>query len=317
MIHFKAIRASRLLLAIGIIALVSVLVVLGIRLALDQREPTTFGSASLVNADGTDEARTEVFASSDSLSKATVEPAKGGIEIEILSRATETPPPRILIYHTHTHEAYEQEANDPYEAVEAWRTTDNDHSVVRVGKELARQLRKSGFDVVHDTTDHEGNALSTAYTRSLLTLQGYGQAFDLYIDLHRDAYVEGEALAVSAGNGGKMAPLMVLIGNGNGFEEKPYYNQNLAFARALERRVNAIVPGLCKPVMVKDGRYNQHIGVFAILVEVGHNRNTLSQALNTTTPLAQALTALLLEDPDPELEKMQAEYRQSIAAHSE
>ena len=102
---------------------------------------------------------------------------------------------RILIYHTHTHEAYEQVSEDPYEALEAWRTTDVDHSVVRVGEELAQALRQHGFRVTHDITDHEGEALSTAYTRSLKTLESYDETFDLYIDLHRDAYVSGAELA--------------------------------------------------------------------------------------------------------------------------
>ena len=63
--------------------------------------------------------------------------------------------PRVLIYHTHTHEAYEQTDEDPYEALEAWRTDDEAHSVVRVGEELAELLRAEGCEVVHDVTDHE------------------------------------------------------------------------------------------------------------------------------------------------------------------
>ena len=164
-----------------------------------------------------------------------------------------------------------------------------------------------GFAVVHDETDHEGDQLSTAYTRSLATLEGYEQRFDLYIDLHRDAYVEGEPVAVTGSDGEARAPLMMLIGNGNGFDVKPYYRQNYAFACALEKRINAIEPGLCKPVLVKDGRYNQHIGVFSILVEVGHNRNTLRQALNAVQPLALAIHSLMAEAPEEELVKMQGE----------
>ena len=92
------------------------------------------------------------------------------IEIRIMPLMTHTAEkPSILIYHTHTHEAYEQVSDDPYEALEAWRTTDADHSVVRVGDELARLLEDFGFEVTHDATDHEGSDLSTAYTRSLLT----------------------------------------------------------------------------------------------------------------------------------------------------
>jgi len=59
-------------------------------------------------------------------------------------------------------------------------------------------------------------------------------------------------------------------------------------------------------VLVKDGRYNQNIGVFSILVEVGHNRNTLAQACNSVSPLAKAIYALMVASPDPELTRIKA-----------
>ena len=312
MIRFKVVRASRLLLVAAIVLLACVLALLGTRL-WPRKEVAPVGGANLVEEMNDDEAKTAVvFASNNAgaMDRSMFEPES--IEIDIVKEAPQAEQqPSILIYHTHTHEAYEQVAEDPYDALEAWRTADVDHSIVRVGEELADALRRYGFEVVHDTTDHEADQLSTAYTRSLETLRGYEQRFDLYIDLHRDAYVEGEPLAFTSESGEQFASLMMLIGNGNGFDEKPFYRQNHAFASALEERINAIMPGLCKPVLVKDGRYNQHIGVFSILVEVGHNRNTLRQALGSVSPLAEALYSLMLENPDPVLVGMQAEWKQN------
>ena len=125
--------------------------------------------------------------------------------------------PRVLIYHTHTHEAYEQTEADPYEALEAWRTADEEHSVVRVGEELAKLLRAAGCEVVHDTTDHELDDLATAYTRSEQTLLSYEESFDLYIDLHRDAYVEGMGENALRADGVDYAKLMMLVGRGDNF----------------------------------------------------------------------------------------------------
>lgn len=326
MIRFKVIRASRLLLAVAILALVAALALLGVKLLNRHPTPTVSGSASLVEATTedrvtsiseatteSDEARTAVFASSGHSGAFSLDPRSQSIEVEVVPTPTEAPRQRVLIYHTHTHEAYEQVVEDPYEALEAWRTSDIDHSVVRVGEELAENLRRYGFEVVHDTTDHEAEQLSTAYTRSLATLQRYETPFDLYIDLHRDAYVEGEPMTVTAESGAELAPLMMLIGNGVGFDVKPWYEQNYAFAQALEARINAIEPGLCKPVLVKDGRYNQHIGVFAVLIEVGHNLNTLHQALSSIPPLAAAIDDLLAENPSPELQRMKSDWE---ASHS-
>lgn len=314
MVHFKVIRASRLLLIAAIVLLAAVLCVLAARWALYREEGAVGASATLVEANHGDEAKTAtVFASSSTHNEnLPLDPGQAPIEIEIVPTPSDGPQepdkPRVLIYHTHTHEAYEQVGDDPYEALEAWRTTDTDHSVVRVGAELARQLEAMGFVVVHDVTDHEGNELATAYTRSLATLERYANRFDLYIDLHRDAYVKGTPLCHTAASGETMAQLMLLIGNGKGFEVKPHYAQNLAFAEALSDRINALEEGLCKGVLVKDGRYNQNIGVFAVLIEVGHNRNTLAEALNAVPALAQGLRDLMLDAPDPELQAMQAAY---------
>ena len=86
--------------------------------------------------------------------------------------------------------------------------------------------------------------------------------------------------------------------------DKPYYEENLAFAQTLTERINALQPNLCKKVLVKDGRYNQSIGVFSILIEVGHNRNTLREALASLPDLADGLQSLMISDPDAKLEAM-------------
>ena len=171
-----------------------------------------------------------------------------------------------------------------------------------MGTELTKLLEERGFEVVHDLTDHEPLRLGTAYTRSLKTLESYAdQHFDLYIDLHRDAYskANGNPLYVETPDG-QAARLMVLIGNGKGqgsvtFDVKPFYQENLAFGQRLTTTINQLVPGLCRDVMVKTGRYNQHIGKNAILIEVGHNKNTLEQALNAMPTLADAFECLFFE----------------------
>ena len=311
MVRFKVVRASRLLLGVAIALLVAVVCAMGYSLFAAGKDTAISSNANLVQGAQQEEAKTAtVFASNHAQrsDRLPMDPGSAPIEVEILPGTASPAGRSILIYHTHTHEAYEQVKEDPYEALEAWRTSDADHSVVRVGEELARLLEGCGFEVVHDVTDHEGSELSTAYTRSLQTLRGYERRFDLYIDLHRDAWVAGEADEFTLAGGAPAARLMMLVGNGNGFDEKPWYAQNLAFARALEARINAVEPGLCKPALVKDGRYNQHIGVFAVLVEVGNNRNTLQEALNAMPALAEGLRSLLLEQPDPELERMRARY---------
>ena len=320
MVRFKVIKGSHLLLGAAVVLLALVVGALIVRYALSGEADAGAAAraqASLVAAgalDGGAEADPALAPLRDGGALA-LDPDEERVHVEILPDEAEADKPSVLIYHTHTHEAYEQVSDDQYVAIEAWRTTDQDHSVVRVGEELAQLLRARGFEVVHDVTDHEQDDLSTAYTRSLETLEGYDRRFDLYVDLHRDAYVEGvDEPDLRDGSGQALAQIMLLIGNGEGFDVKPYYEENLRFAEALTARINENKDGLCKDVLVKDGRYNQNAGVFSVLIEVGHNRNTLREALASLPYLADALESLMIDDPDPALAEMQRAFQQEQEA---
>lgn len=229
-------------------------------------------------------------------------PENADFVIRLLSAETETPRKRVLIYHTHTYEAYEQISDDPYEETEKWRTADNAHNVVRVGEELAVLLRSLGVEVVHDVTAFEPPNLSSAYTRSLEMLekrQAAGEQYDLYIDLHRDAYAESQTGPNTVNAGGvEAAKLMLLIGKGEGqtsegFDQRPDWEANLSIAQEMTDDLNAQVDGLCREVCVKSGRFNQHVAVGCVLVEAGNNRNTLEEVLAAMPYLADAIMQVL------------------------
>lgn len=300
MIRYKVFRASKILLVVSVVVLAVAITLLVLR--TDFFNTGIHSTASLVYEDT---AKTlEVFAvSSDSGNKLSSTPLTNGsgISFEVLDTDqpdSDIPLPRIFIYHTHTREAYAQDPNDPYMETEKWRTTDPSQNVIRVGEELANILREMGFVVIHDKTDHEQTDLSTAYERSLITLEALNDPFDIYIDLHRDAYSDGLQLRHIDASGQASAQIMVLIGNGEGFDVKPAYAENRIFAKKLTQRINRIKPEICRDVLVKDGRYNQHIGVFSVLIEIGHNLNTLEEALNAVPVLAEGIYDLLVREPD-------------------
>ena len=293
MVRFKVVKGSHLLLAVAIIVLIAAIAFILIQEGAAPSESAGAGAQmQILQTNPTEEAKAlSAFASNAS--------APGPLQIEILRDAPQDDPaldaPSILIYHTHTHEAYAQNSFDPYPAVETWRTTDTEHSVVRVGTALAQVLTELGYRVVHDTTDHEQDALSSAYLRSLETLERYEESFDLRIDLHRDAYVDGLPPYLESEDGVKYAQLMLLVGRADAYEgtEKPPYEENLAFAQLLTGELNARIPGIGRNVTVKKGRYNQHVDRRCILVEVGHTLNTLEQALASVPCLAEAIDASL------------------------
>lgn len=225
-----------------------------------------------------------------------------GFSMEVIGRETASPPLRALIYHTHTYEAYAQEEASPYKETEKWRTADERYNMVRVGEELAGLLRGLGMEVTHDTTAFEPPDLSGSYARSLQMLEERreaGESYDLYIDLHRDAYAASQTgpNTVQVGQQ-KLARLMVLIGKGEGqtgqgFDEKPNWPENLKLAQAVTDSLNAQAPGLCRDVRMKNGRFNQHISTGCILIEAGNNYNTLQEVLNAMPYLADALMEAL------------------------
>lgn len=224
------------------------------------------------------------------------------VEIEKITGGYEAPEEtdklRVLIYHTHSYEAFAQEEDNPYEETSQWRSADMNFNIMGVGEALAQELRSLGIEVVHDLTEHEPPKLGTAYERSLKTLEGYaaaGETFDMMIDLHRDAASSRNTNpSFTVVDEKECANLMMLIGTGeDGFSVMPNWKENYKLAQALTDYLNGIQEGLCRDVMVKTGRYNQHMSESAVLIEVGHNENTLEQALNATKPLAKAIAAVL------------------------
>ena len=293
MVKIKVIHASKLLAAAAAVILAIALIVLAVSASLGAAQGTSGERAAAVTAFSFWRPPKMEFELPGENEHADLIVLEDAAVQEDHTQPVERP--RVLIYHTHTHEAYAQTAADPYRETESWRTEDQTHSVVRVGEALAALLTDYGFDVVHDTADYEYPKLNTAYARSLDMLETKrGETFNLCVDLHRDAWDKSMAECACIGSQ-RAAQLMMLIGNGGNFDIKPDYEANLAFAARLTDRINALCDGLCRPVMVKNGRYNQHLFTPSVLIEVGHNLNTLDEALASMPVLAEALADLLKE----------------------
>ena len=218
--------------------------------------------------------------------------------VEVLkseNEAEQMAPRRILIYHTHTYEAYQQDEKDAYAQLEKWRTKDEKHNVIAVGRALCAGLEAIGFEVTHDTTAFEPPTMNAAYARSLTMLEARKQAgeqYDLYIDLHRDAIASSSAIKRTVSVGGtEIARFMVLIGQGTtgGYAEKPDWLMNKRIADQITASLNTQIDGLARDVKVKTGRFNQHVDDCCVLIECGTNWNTLQEVLNGIPYLAQAI----------------------------
>ena len=231
------------------------------------------------------------------------QPSAAPLVIEVIAPQVETVSqaenrPRVLLYHTHTWEAYEMTEETQYTPTETWRTKDERFNMIRVGERLAECLREQGFDVVHDKTAFEPPNLSSAYNRSLVMLQermASGEVYDYIFDIHRDAYsgpYNGANAVVRDGE--RIAYVMMLVGKGtgatgSGFDERPDWPANLELAQRITDGMNAQVEGVSREVKIKTGRFNQHVSTGALLIEVGNNRNTLEEALAACPVIAKAI----------------------------
>ena len=228
------------------------------------------------------------------------------IKMEILDFANDAPKnfsigtkgPQILIYHTHTLEAYRQIEGKEYVEAGAWRTNDEDNSVLAVGEVLKKELESYGYTVLHDKTNHEPPSLKTAYSRSLETMEKYAKEYpslQVYIDLHRDAYndVEAGKKDFVTVNGEECARMMFVVGTGEKYDVKPNYESNYKLALAVTNELENICKGITRPIRVKTGRYNQQVSDMCLLIEVGHNANSLEQAKNAAKYAALALSRVI------------------------
>lgn len=239
----------------------------------DVLERTSNGGEGMVEAQG-------VYLLNKTKTKVTPEDLLGDVSVNWQEG------PQILILHTHGSEAYTQSGEDTYEESDPYRTTDCTKNVVRVGEEMAMELRAHGFRVLHDTNLYDYPSYNEAYNRSAAAIQQWLEQYpsiQLVLDVHRDALVgeQGQPYAmVSLQGTKKVAQVMLVLGSEDGGNPHPNWKQNLALGAYLQRSAVKNYGDLMRPIVLRSGRFNQHLAPAALLVEVGGHGNTLEQAID-------------------------------------
>lgn len=202
----------------------------------------------------------------------------------------------IMIFHTHTCESYTPTETFNYQQTGTYRTTDLNYNVVRVGTELTNQLLSYNYNVVHDKTYHDYPAYNGSYDRSLNTVRNLlltNKDTDVIFDIHRDAIADySYAPTVKIGEE-YAAQLMFVIGTDGGGLEHANWNQNLKFAVKIQEKANELYPGLFKPIVLRNSRYNQHLSKAAGIIEVGATGNTMEQCLASMKYLAKVISEVM------------------------
>lgn len=204
--------------------------------------------------------------------------------------------PTVLIVHTHATESYTQESWETYEESGICRTLDLDYNMVSIGAALAEHLRAGGISVIHDRTLHDHPSYNGAYNHARASIARYLEEYPsitMVIDLHRDALEEDGPRLTLLGDvdGEEAAQLMVVAGSDKNLEY-PGWKDNLSLGVQLTALLERENPGITRPVQLRAQRFNLDMTPGSLLIEVGGNGNTHTQALRAVEALAQGLLAL-------------------------
>lgn len=208
--------------------------------------------------------------------------------------------PQVLIMHTHTTECYMLEKREYYLETDLTRTTNRAQNITEVGRVLALGLEAKGIGVVHATETHDYPEYTGSYNRSAKTVQKYLEkhpTIKVVIDLHRDAIMDssGTKTALCTKIGTDSAAQLMLVagceaGDVTGY---PNWKENFRLALKLQQTIEVMYPGLARPILFTERKYNQHLTTGSLLIECGTDANTLEQAKYSATLLAECLAATL------------------------
>jgi stage II sporulation protein P len=200
--------------------------------------------------------------------------------------------PQILIYHTHSQEAYidsqEGEVSD---------------SIMGVGERLATILTtKYGYNVIHHMGKYDVESRDYAYSKAMegiSTVLENNPSIEVIIDLHRDE-TNSDTKLVTTIQGRQTAKFMFFNGLCYTRElgklenlNNPYIQENLSFAFQMQLFADEYYPGLTRRIYLKGYRYNMHYRPKSLLIELGSQTNTVEEAMNACEPIAHIISSVL------------------------
>ena len=212
----------------------------------------------------------------------------------------------VLIYHTHTSEAYSRDFTGFYYTDMETRTGDPDQSVAAVGEEIKKVLKEAGIGAVHDTTVND-TLYNGSYARSWEVLQknlAEHPGIQVTIDVHRDSMTTEAGTKykpTAVINGKKAAQIMFLAGcDADGsWGDFPNWRQNLRLILRLQQTATRLYPDLVRPLSFSNSKYNMNATTGSLLVEVGTEVNTVEEAKYSGRLVGEILAETLQNGESP------------------
>lgn len=200
--------------------------------------------------------------------------------------------PQILLYHTHSQEAFSDSVpGDP------------STSIMGVGEHLTQILTEEyGYKVLHHLGQYDLESRDDSYSAALADIEQILEEYpsiEVVIDLHRDAMPETTRLVMDL-DGRPTARFMFFNGlsrtkkTGNiAYLYNENLDSNLAFSFQMQLKAVEYYPGLTRKIYLKGYRYNMHLKPKTLLIELGAQNNTVEEEMNACEPLAHILDMVL------------------------
>lgn len=205
--------------------------------------------------------------------------------------------PKVLILHTHATESYTRQPGEIYEEDSDYRTFNASYNMLSIGEELASVLTAGGITVLHDRTLHDYPSFNGSYDHARQTIRAYLEAYPsitMVIDLHRDAmdFTQDPQLTTMATVGEQKSAQLMLVAGTDHNVPYSHWEENLAMGVKLTAVLEKMYPGITRPIQLRAQRFNLDMTPGSLLVEVGANGNTHTEALTAVRALGAAILAM-------------------------
>lgn len=195
---------------------------------------------------------------------------------------------RVGIYHTHTAESFVPSSGRSHAA------GGECGEIVEVGEFFVRCLAEKGVRAVQNKTIHDYPNFMQAYSASEKTAAQMVSQYDsleMLFDIHRDA--SSRDVAATTVDGKPAAKVLIIVAQGQEGLLQPHWQENYRLAKAIEKKMDEMYPGLSGGIQLTEWRYNQHLHPHALLLEVGSHETSKGEAMRSMKLLADVLARLL------------------------
>ena len=220
--------------------------------------------------------------------------------------------PQVLIYHTHTREAYCMTEDDRKNVQSSFNEDKtNTKNVVVAGNYITDTLLKKDIATHHDITVHTEQRVNgvwqDCYYFGKQTLTGLLDTYkdtQLVLDVHRDGVTNPNRdtirhkTVVQGHDGTEYAQIMLVVGlNFNASYKQndafnPHWKDNFKLALLVTEKLEEKVPGITRGISLRREAYNQNLAPNTLLVEMGFDGNLVSEVTASSQLLGEVLAEI-------------------------